>query len=79
MGTWRWGAGEGDFGRPGAWRTTLQIPYELISGFSPRLAVWWVKMRSCVKYSSSSRRRGVPSSSPCGGGGRPFLDMMLEV
>eukprot|EP00983_Pelagomonas_calceolata_P068571 1149976-Pelagomonas_calceolata.AAC.2 len=39
----------------------------------------WVKMQSRVKCSSSPRRRGVPSLSPCGGGGRHFLNTTLEV
>eukprot|EP00983_Pelagomonas_calceolata_P066089 1148863-Pelagomonas_calceolata.AAC.5 len=33
LGAWRWRAGEGESGRPGAWRTTLQIPISYLSGF----------------------------------------------
>eukprot|EP00983_Pelagomonas_calceolata_P065357 1148559-Pelagomonas_calceolata.AAC.1 len=33
LGAWQWGAGEGESRRPGAWRTSLQIPISSVSGF----------------------------------------------
>eukprot|EP00983_Pelagomonas_calceolata_P073468 1152150-Pelagomonas_calceolata.AAC.1 len=33
LGAWQRRAGEGDFGRPGAWWTTLQVPISSVSGF----------------------------------------------
>eukprot|EP00983_Pelagomonas_calceolata_P046876 1140364-Pelagomonas_calceolata.AAC.2 len=32
LGAWQWRMGEGESGRPGAWRTTLQFPISSVSG-----------------------------------------------
>eukprot|EP00983_Pelagomonas_calceolata_P134858 1162101-Pelagomonas_calceolata.AAC.1 len=33
LGAWQWRAGEGESGRPGAWRATLRILFSPVSGF----------------------------------------------